>query len=466
MLAAVALAALWSFRPLAPVPNPDTSKMESQVAEKIRQAREEVIRHGRSAAEWGKLGMIFQAHDLFREAEQSYQVAERLDAGDFRWPYLRARCLKQVQELDAALDEVRAASARDPSYAPLHVLEAELQDQSGRGDEAMASYGKALDVDPNLAVAELGIGRLALDGGDIEKALPHLEKAASLQPDSGAIQATLARAYQRAGNRDKARAAADLARALPTEVILDDRVMASVQEEAVSLVGYQTRANEAEARGEPKKAESLLRRMIELKPDDANLHYNLANNLSRQGRLDEAEASYREALRLEPKLVAALINLGIVLSQKGKLGEAKGLFEKALEIDPDSAGALSSLAKMAALDGDFPRAIALFQQALARNPLEVETHYALAQVYRHQGSLAEAVRSFTRALELAPDRADIHFDLAVTYARLGEFASAWQHVQRARAIGLEPPADFLAALRARMPEPPGSGTSDPINRSR
>jgi tetratricopeptide (TPR) repeat protein len=436
------------------IPDPDTASMEPQVAAAISEARERVSDRTDSAEAWGALGMVFQAHDLFGEASESYSVAEELDEGDFRWPYLKSRSLVQLQEIDLALASVRRAMDRERRYAPLYVLEAELHEKRGSVEEAIASYRRALEISSDCAAAELGIGRLELDRGNVEKSLEHLERARDLQPDAGAIQATLARAYHRASDRERARAAGELARALHPEVILDDRVMAAVSEEAVSLVGYQRRAAEAHSKGDFARAEALLRRIIALDPGKADHHYNLANSLSRQGREEDAEASYREALALDPDHVSGRINLGIVLSRRGKLGEAKLLFESALALEPENAGALSSLAKVAALEGDGARAIALFERALARSPDEPETHYALAQVLRQQGRLSLSLASFERALALAPDRADIHFEKAVTCAQTGDYRSAWTHLHRAQEIGFTPPREFVAALADRMPEPP------------
>jgi tetratricopeptide (TPR) repeat protein len=436
-----------------PIPDPDTASMEPQVAEAIREARARVADSSGAAESWGRLGLVFQAHELFPEASESYTAARDLDPGDFRWPYLLARCQKELQEIGPAIDSVRRAAAIEPRYTPVYVLLAELLEQSGRDDEAVAAYEKVLALDPASAAAELGLGRLALSRGEVEESIARLERAAALQPEAGAIQGTLARAYQRAGDRERAKAAAELARVLHPEVILNDRVMAAVASETVSLVGYQRRAAEASSKGDYAGAEALFRIVIALDPEKADHHYNLANNLSRQGRVEEAAAAYRAALTLDPSHVSALINLGILASRLGDLSEAQMLFERALELEPEHPGALSSLGKLAALEGDGARAVELLERALSRDPGEPETHYALAQVLRQQGLLSLAILSFDRALALAPERADIRFEAAVTSAQAGDYRSAWSHLRRAQQMGFAAPPEFVSALSARMPEP-------------
>ena len=92
-------------------------------------------------------------------------------------------------------------------------------------------------VDPSCVVAEFGLGRLKLNEDEREESLGHLERAKQLQPDAGAIRATLARLYRGLGDREKALAEAERARDLEPEVSLNDPVMAEVAEEAVSVVG-------------------------------------------------------------------------------------------------------------------------------------------------------------------------------------------------------------------------------------
>jgi tetratricopeptide (TPR) repeat protein len=257
--------------------------------------------------------MVFHAHELYREAEKSYAAARALAPKDFRWPYLQAQCLKELEELDLALESAHAAGTLEASYVPLHLLQAFLHEQSNRGAEARSSYERALSLEPASAAAEFGLGRLKLASGELDDSLRHLERAAKLP------------------------------RALHPEVPINDPLLALVQEEAISMVGYQQRAAEAEFRGDPERAEALLRVMLELQPEEPDRHYNLANTLSRQGRQEEAESSYRKALSLDPSYVPALIHLGILLSGRGDWVQAERLLEQALAVEPENPSALASL---------------------------------------------------------------------------------------------------------------------------
>jgi tetratricopeptide (TPR) repeat protein len=435
-----------SLRETPPIPDPATGAMESQVADKIGSARKAVADNLASAGAWGKLGMVFHAHYLEPEAAACYAEAHRLDDGDFRWPYLLARILKSRSPAPA-LDLLDEASRENPAFTPLHILAAELQLAEGNTDGAMASYRRALSIDRGSAAAELGIGRLLLERGDLEGSAAHLERAAELAPEAGSIHATLSQLYHRLGREEDASKAAGRARRLHPDVDIHDPVQAAMSEEAESIAGYQARAVSAERAGNPSHAEALLRRTVEIRPGDASLYYNLGNHLSRQGRLPEAEESYRRALSLDAGHVPTLVNLGILKAGAGDLQSAESFFEKAIELEPAHAGALLGLGNIAAARGRLDDAVRFFERALLSDPDRPDAHNALARALAARGDIDAAIEHFLTALEGAPERGDIHLHLAALYAGRHDGEAVERHLKMARSLGLEPPAELLQSLK-------------------
>lgn len=66
----------------------------------------------------------------------------------------------------------------------------------------------------------------------------------------------------------------------------------------------------------------LLRKGIQLYPNEARFYYGLGIALQRTGKLEEAIAAYRQAIKLKPDYAAAYNNLGVALSDQKKLEEA------------------------------------------------------------------------------------------------------------------------------------------------
>jgi tetratricopeptide (TPR) repeat protein len=435
-----------------PPPEPSTEAMEPQVREAIAAAGKAVAEDIGSGEAWGKLGMIFHAHYLDAEAARCYREALALDSRDFRWPYLLARTLKG-RDPERALLAIEEAGRRRSDYVPLFLLEGEILEARADAEGALATYQRALAIDADSAPAELGIGRLLLAQGVLNESAKHLERARDLAPDGGSIHAALSQLYRRLGREGDAVEAVRQAQRLHPDLDVDDPVLTSVMEQAVSVAGYQSRAVEAERAGDPARAEALHRRAIEIRPADASLRFNLANHLSRQGRDRDAASSYREALELDPGHVATLVNLGILVAAEGKLDEAEALFQQALEREPGHAGALLGLGNVYASEGRLERAIRLFERALESDPSRPDGHYALGRALALNQKPERAIERFLRALEGAPERAEIHLHLAALYADRGDRESAERHIQLARSKGQEPPAALVRLLDA-VSKPP------------
>ncbi len=438
-------------------PDPDLSGAEAGVAEAVRDAREALLDDLDSADRWSTYGATLLVHELHEEAATAYRAAAALDDEDFRFPYLEARALFTVDREAAEAAALRAAG-QNPTYAPAHLLAGQLAEDRGDPEAAKERYRAVLDqparpAPANEAAARFRLGRLLAGEDNLTEALPLLERAEALAPDSGAIVAALARVYRRAGDGERARAAAERARGLEHDLLISDPLMDQVNALARSVVGMERRAFAAEAAGRPQVAERLLREMIEARPGAADLYYNLGNNLSRQGRNDEALEAWANALDRNPDHVSALVNSSIVLAQSGELAEAERRCRRVLDIQPRHPGALSSLGSIAALAGRRAEALRWFEQALEEEPERAGTHDSIAQVLASERRFAEAIRHFRIAVGKEPFRADYRLGLAASLASTGDFEGAWETAREGERLGAPLPEDFLGMLRRALPEP-------------
>ncbi|XP_054260145.1 protein O-mannosyl-transferase TMTC1-like [Macrosteles quadrilineatus] len=109
--------------------------------------------------------------------------------------------------------------------------------------------------------------------------------------------------------------------------------------------------------------EALIKSGIKALPQNAKMHYNLANYLRDNNSLDKAITHYKEAIRLWPGYASAHNNLGTLMSSPS---EAEGHFKSAITISPS----------------------------------HVNAHYNLGQVYRKMNRTAEAVKMLEACLRL------------------------------------------------------------------
>jgi len=82
------------------------------------------------------------------------------------------------------------------------------------------------------------------------------------------------------------------------------------------------------------EAATLYKRLIELYPRDAVLHYKLGSVLTVLYRTDEAEQAYQQAINLESDYILAINGLGELYGSQSRWTEALRLFERAIAIEP------------------------------------------------------------------------------------------------------------------------------------
>ena len=127
-----------------------------------------------------------------------------------------------------AIDYLATAIEREPNVAQYHLIKGNLDENQGHYDEALKDFDNALALDPTLADAEAGKGRVwynqavklneaaalisdnkeykkALDemNAVFRKSLPHFEKAHEMAPEDRSYLQTLKGLYYRFGMDDK-----------------------------------------------------------------------------------------------------------------------------------------------------------------------------------------------------------------------------------------------------------------------
>jgi tetratricopeptide (TPR) repeat protein len=205
------------------------------------------------------------------------------------------------------------------------------------------------------------------------------------------------------------------------------------------------------------EAAARYRKALKLQPQDAMVHFDLANALAGLGQLDEAIEHYQTALRGLPDHVQGYNNLGIALANRGQFDEAIAQFERALKIKPDDAGVHGNLANALSARGRPAEALAHYETALRIQPHHVETQKNLAWLRATcpQASLRnrdEAIELAQRANKLCGGkRPDVLDCLAAAYAAAGWFPEALVTARQALELATQQNAHPLAdALRARI----------------
>lgn len=127
-------------------------------------------------------------------------------------------------------------------------------------------------------------------------------------------------------------------------------------------------------------------------PDDPDLLYEQAMMAEKMGRIDEMERLLRRVIEIKPDNAHAHNALGYSLADRGqRLSEARQLVQRALELAPGDPFITDSLGWVEYREGNFQEAVRLLRQAYASRPdPEIGAH--LGEVLWAMGQRDEARR--------------------------------------------------------------------------
>jgi Flp pilus assembly protein TadD len=315
LVAGGAVGLWWWLRPAPPTPPLVADIEETDVRQAITEARQRVLQAPRSASAWGNLGLVFLAHRFDDEATFCFTEAARLDGADPRWPYGIGMIVVK-HDLDAGIVWLRqaatAAEARDTYRSAMRLQLAESLLLRSRLTEAEELLHDEELRDPSSPRVALGLGQAAVARGDSPSATKYLLRARSspLARKRATVQlAALARARGDLAAADayelQIAAAPDdphwpdpfLEEMVQVQVGLKarDRQLAQLErehrygeaaeihlqllQEHPKVVGYIGAGTNLARAGDYKRGLALLRKAVEVEPDNANAHMALAVTL-------------------------------------------------------------------------------------------------------------------------------------------------------------------------------------------
>lgn len=302
-------------------------------------------------------------------------------------------------------------------------------------EEAVKWFQKALESDPNYALAYAGLGQayaswgiqVEKQGQDpkpyYDKALANATKARELAPNIAEPYLALAVTYNALSDRDNLQN--NLDRLLTTDpnsaegyMMLatlfkknDPKVIAHL-EHALKLNPNLTAAHTSIARaydiqGQPEKAIAHFKKALELNPKDPIAYTNLGEVYYKQGQAEQAMHAWETALQHDPSHTIALLKLGMVAEKQGQHAKAIGYYERASQIGtqmtPQRIAILTQLADAYRKGKKYAEAVATYQRVLQHDPAAEDAILGLGLVDWEQGRQDAAIARWKEVLKINPD---------------------------------------------------------------
>ena len=171
-------------------------------------------------------------------------------------------------------------------------------------------------------------------------------------------------------------------------------------------------------------AEVSLRNAVAIKPDQAQIHYNLGKALKAQGKIANAVESFTAACRLEPENAAIHNDLCNALVALGHPREALTHIQHATTLAPETPNYHYNQGNVLGYLGMQDQAIAAFRQAVALNPKFRAARIALGDALMGAGKLDEALSIYKPLLQANPQDPGALVGTAAVMDKRGQFKEA------------------------------------------
>ena len=237
----------------------------------------------------------------------------------------------------------------------------------------MADCTRALELDPQSALAFANRGAAHLNKGDLDDAIADCTRALELAPQSALAFANRGAAYFQKGDFD--RAIADCSQAVANDPAL--------------ALAYLNRAAAFLAKGDS----------------------------------DGTIADCNQALRLNPALARAYALRGVASFNKGDDLAAIEDADEALRHDPRLAFVYGNRGLAHLRLGQVEKALQDFNEAIEHEPKLAIAYAYRGAIYLHRGKSNQAIADCNRALELEPKLALAYWNRSLAYARQGNYTT-------------------------------------------
>lgn len=414
------------------------------------------------------LGDLEQARANIAAAADAYTKALAQGRNQWMLHYKRALAHTELRAFDEASADIAAAERQFPDFTGLHYARGRLLLEQGRADEALPEFEVFVGIMPNNPQALFYAGLAAYQNGKLERAEQYLAQFNIANPS--VVSGAKVLALVRMARKDFAAAEAVLApfaraeKPDPEVLTAYSRALTALgrQDDATTTLSQAARLHPEIAAARLALADQLVgggQTDAALKELDAVLKEDQHNRKARllrikallqaketQTALGEAQALTQAAPR-DAQAYNALALCQIALGQEQRARES---FARALDLEPGMFNAAFNLAQLELAAQRPEAARTLYEQILAKDPANTRVILALAQLEVGMGDTLGALERLEAAVRAKPRDIDLRTNLAQGYLSADYLQRAWAVVHDAQDEAADDPRLLLVRGQLEM----------------
>jgi len=366
-----------------------------EVATTVDDAFDQYLRGRAYLRSEGTIDNVMAAIGHFQEALELDRRFALARAGLCTAHWQRYESTRDSTDAERALEICREAEIHDDQRAETHVALGNTLTGTGQYQRALASYYRALEIEPERSDVQVGLGQVTERLGRNVEAENHYRRAIELDP-----------AYWR---------------------------------------NYSFLSAFLAENGRLEEAIAEIEKGIRLEPDSPRLYNNLGAIYLRKGDHDRAEWAFGESIDRQPT-ARTYSNVGAAWFYVGEFATAEGMFRGAIAINPADYRYHAHLADAIAIQGGrdaeamqhYQHAVDYGRRCLEVNPNDHDCRAAVALSLLKTGQ-PDAAREEIRLLA-EQDRLGLnaHWRLGQALYLLDDLDDALEHFRLAIEMGLSP----------------------------
>ncbi len=303
-------------------------------------------------------------------------------------------------------------------------------------ENAIELFKKALEFDPNYALAYAGLGesyatrtrRYEFPQAWADSGIAVSKKAISIDPNLPEAYTSLSIAYNQKGWHHKAIEAARKAVEINSNYATGNE-----------MLGYWNLYT-----GKLDEALQWLKKSVLLDPSDPFNFYGVGAIYFRLDDHTKAEQWFKKGIELQPDFVYTYVALSLLYLAQGKYNQAVEECRKILSISPDDIVGLNAIGDAELFLGDSAEAKQYYEKAIAKISSRWNVYAgrcnitSLGYIFSKMGQHDEARKMFSQSLKLDREELDqgsewyiVLYDLAAINAIQGNKAEAYKWLQKA-----------------------------------
>jgi tetratricopeptide (TPR) repeat protein len=355
-------------------------------------------------------GRIAAGMDELMTARIHLEKAVKLDPSFTEGYRLLAYVYDKQRDYAAAIEAYRLVTTREGARADAFYGLAGVLKRTQKYQEAAEAYEKAISM--NFEKKEI-----FFELGDTYEAMQNWAKAAEAYEKYLALKPEVTwNGYLRLGS---------------CRVMLkqyDAAIAAFVEAQKAQPRDLKVNTSLADAyekAGQLEKAEETYNSLAVINPADAKAYYSMAIRMyDAAGKYDKAISPARKIVDLDPKNELNIYNVGLMYFKLQRFDEAIAAFRQSLAIKPDLANAWFQVGSAQFQLKRYKEAADAYKKYTELAPGESSGWLGLAVSYMYLKNFEAALEPIKKCVDLKPENAAAQFNLAIVYINLKDYLSA------------------------------------------